>query len=194
MRSASRPLRHTRAPHPVIFETFPCSYTTANDRMTKAEHLSLVSSTNLGVKYSPRAEIQSRQRVNLIVFVELAIGRSGVGSFLVENPTCRDFMTAQLNEINHLHPRYEPQTAYNLSDVRITTTDTFGILFSFSLEKHSHPNSSRGPLHNYLTTYQSNAIPPKVKLPTKKQEDVCWKFRLYVSEVSHDWNNQDSHT
>ena len=98
---------------------------------TKAEHLSEVSYTNLGVKYSPRAEIQSRQRVNLKVFVELAIGRSGVGSFLVENPTCRDFTTAQLNEINHLHTRYEPQTAYSLTDVRITTTDTFMIFFLF---------------------------------------------------------------
>ena len=99
---------------------------------TKAEHLSVVSSTNVGVKYSPRAEIQSRQRVNLRVFVELAIGRSGIGSFLVENPTCGDFSTAQHNKINHLHPRYEPQTGYNLSNARITITDTIKILFLFS--------------------------------------------------------------
>ena len=102
----------------------------------------------------------------------MAIGKSGVGSFLVENMTCRDFTTTQLNEINHLHPRYELQTAYNLSDVRITKTDSFKILFSFSLENYSQPKSSRGPLHNHLTTYRSNPIPPKVKSPTKKQEDV----------------------
>ena len=91
--------------------------------------------------------------------------------FLVENPICRGFTTAQLNKINHLHPRYEPQTGYNLSDVRITTTDNFKILFSFSLETHSQPNSSRGPLHNHLTIYLCNLLPPKLKSPTKKQED-----------------------
>lgn len=132
----------------------------------------MVSSTNLRVKYSSRAEIQSRQRVNLRVFVELAIGRSDVGSFLVVNPTCRDFTTAQLYEITHLHPRYKPQTGYNLSDVCITTTNTFKILFSISLENHSQPNSSRGPLHNHLITYQSDLIPPKAKSSLKKQEDV----------------------
>ena len=138
----------------------------------KTKFLLAVFFASLGVKYSPRAEILSRQRVNLRVFVELAIGRSGVGSFLVENPTCRDLTTAQLNKINHLHPRYESHTAYNLSDVRTTTTDTFMIFFSFTLENHSQPNSSCGPLHNHLTTYQSNPMPPKAKSPIKEQEDA----------------------
>ena len=106
------------------------------------------------------------------VFVELAIGRRGVGSFLVEQATCRDFTTAQLNEINHLHPRYKHQTGYSLSDVRITTTDTFKILFPFSLENHSQPSSSCGPLHNHLITYRSHPILRNVKSPTNKQEDV----------------------
>ena len=122
---------------------------------TKAEHLSVVSSTNLGMKYSPRAEIQSRQRVNLRVYVELVIGRSIVGSFLVENPTCRDFTTAQLHEINHLHPRYEPQTACNLTDVRITTTNTFKTYLFFSPKIISPPTKAIPYLQksNHHNTY-----------------------------------------
>ena len=83
----------------------------------------MVSSTNLGVKYSLRAEIQSRQRVYLKVSVEMAVGRSGVGKFLDKNPTCRDFTTAHSNENNYLRPKYEAQTVLKLSDIRILTTD-----------------------------------------------------------------------
>ena len=146
-------------------QEIPCEGTKITDRRTKAEHLSVVSSTNLGVKYSPRAEIQSRQRVNLEVFVELAFGRSGVGSFLVENPTCGDFTTAQPIVIKHLLPRYEPQTGYNLSDIRITTTDTFKILTSFSgksfpakLISRPSPQSSHHLPKQFQTFKTQNSI------------------------------------
>ena len=43
---------------------------------TKAEHLSVVSSTNLWVKYSPGAEIQSRKRVGWILIDGFSTWRS----------------------------------------------------------------------------------------------------------------------
>ena len=61
-------------------------------------------------------------------------------------------------------------------------TDSFMVLFSISLENHSKPNSSRGPLENHLTTYLSNPISPKAKSPTKKQEDV----RPYVTAIRYE--------
>ena len=54
----------------------------------------------------------------------MATSRSGVGRSLVDNLTCRDFVTSQPDIAKRLQPKYEPQTGMNMSDIRMNTSDT----------------------------------------------------------------------
>lgn len=67
-------------------------------------------STNTGAEYSPRTLTQPQYRLYLRAFVELVIGRSGVGTFFFGNRSDVDIATPQPDEINYLHPKYETQT------------------------------------------------------------------------------------
>ena len=83
----------------------------------------------------------------------MAIGRSGVGKFLVENPTCRDFTTAQPTKTINYTPdmnRRQDKTCLMFKSKQLTT-----FTFSKFPGRFFHLNSSRDPLHNYLSNHRS---------------------------------------
>ena len=90
----------------------------------KTRHKKMASSATLEEKFSLRVEIQLRPRVSLRAFAKMVIERSDAGKFLLENSTCRDFTTTQLNDFNQLYHRYKPQTGSTLSGFRIESTES----------------------------------------------------------------------
>ena len=112
-------------PHWYISQQLSC-------RRTRAEHLSVVLSTNLGVKFSPSTEIQSRTRARYCFCYRLWRVVLGI---LVEKSVDRDLTTERKSNKNSSPPTYDSRMNQGPSGGRIQSTDISKTPCTF-LKKH----------------------------------------------------------